>query len=100
MARVSTIAIILAALTAATAKAQNYHPFLHEAEKVLADEFQKVEQQDWQQWRSQQEWRIRQADEEDDAICQGYPNYTNCRERLLAIRRDCAQAGYFFEPCD
>ena len=100
MVRVSTIAVILAVLMATTAKAQNYPPFLHEAEKVLAEEFQKAEQRDWQEWRSLQEWRIRQADEEDDAICASYPNYSYCREQLLAIRRDCAQAGYFFEPCD
>lgn len=100
MVRVSVISIILATLGAATAKAQNYPPFLHEAEKILADEFQKLELQDWEQWRSQQEWRVRQADEEDDAICQGYPNYRNCREELLAIRRHCAHAGWFFEWCD
>jgi len=99
MIRVSTI-IIAVILSAATVKAQNYPPFLHEAEKVLADEFQKVEQRDWQQWHSEQERRIRQADEEDHAICQRYPDYSNCREQLLAIRRECAQAGYFFEPCD
>ncbi len=33
------------------AKAQNYPPFLHQAELVLANEFRKLEQQDWQEWR-------------------------------------------------
>jgi hypothetical protein len=100
MVRVSVAALIFGALSTASAMGQNYPPFLHEAEQVLFHEFQKLADQDWREWRSQQEWRIRQADEEDDAICARYQNYSNCREQLLAIRRDCAQAGYFFEPCD
>jgi hypothetical protein len=100
MSRVSTIAIALAVLSTATANAQIYPPFLQEAEKILAKEFERLEAQDWQQWRSWHEGRIQEADEEDHAICERYPDYSNCREQLLAIRRDCAQAGYFFEPCD
>jgi hypothetical protein len=61
----STI-IIAVILSAATAKAQNYPPFLHKAEQALVNEFLKLEQQDWQEWREQQEWRLRQADDEDD----------------------------------
>jgi hypothetical protein len=101
MAQVSIIAIILAVLSAATARAQNYPPFLHEAEQVLVNEFQKLGDQDWGEWRPQQEWRLRQADDDDDAICQGYQNYSDCRAQLLAIRRECARTGYFFESaCD
>jgi hypothetical protein len=100
MVRISVTALVFGALSTASAMGQNYPPFLHQAERVLVYEFQKLGDQDWQEWRSQQEWRIRQADEEDDAICQGYSNYSSCREQLLAIRRDCARAGYFFEPCD
>ena len=62
MVRISTI-LIAAILSAASAKAQNYPPFLHQAELVLANEFRKLEQQDWQEWRQQQEWRLRRADE-------------------------------------
>jgi hypothetical protein len=47
MAQVSIIAIILAVLSAATARAQNYPPFLHEAEQVLVNEFQKLGDLDW-----------------------------------------------------
>jgi hypothetical protein len=100
MVRVSVTALIFGALSTASAMGQNYPPFLHEAERVLVSEFQKLADQDWQEWRSLQERRIRQADEEDDAICASYQNYSNCREQLLAIRRACAQAGYFFESCD
>ena len=57
MVRMSTI-IIAVILSAATAQAQNYPPFLHEAEQVLVNEFRKLEQQDWQEWRKQQEWRL------------------------------------------
>ena len=103
MVRVSTIAVILAVLSGATAKAQNYPPFLHDAERVLANEFQKLEQQDWQEWRQQQEWRVRQADDEDHAICQRqdhYP-YSDCRAKLLDIRHECAQGADFFDiECD
>ena len=45
MARMSTI-IIAVILSAATAKAQNYPPFLREAEQALANEFRELEQQD------------------------------------------------------
>src|SRR5207249_376511 len=68
MVRMSTI-IIAVILGAATAKAQNYPPFLHEAEQALVNEFWKLEQQDWQEWRQQQERRLRRADDEDDATC-------------------------------
>src|SRR5947209_5828961 len=104
MTRMSTI-IIPVILSAATAKAQNYPPFLHEAEQALANEFRKLERQNWQKWREQQEWRLTQADDEDDATCwrlkDHYP-YRDCREKLLAIRRECAQGvGDFFDSdCD
>ncbi len=104
MARMSAI-IIAVILSAATAKAQNYPPFLREAEQVLFTEFQKLEHHDWQEWRQQQEWRLRQADDEDDATCwrlqEHYP-YSDCRAKLLAIRRECAQGvGDFFDSdCD
>jgi hypothetical protein len=100
MVRMSTI-ISAVILSAATAKAQNYPPFLHEAEQTLANEFRKLEQQDWLEWRRQQEWRLRQADDEDDATCwRRYP-YSDCRAKLLAIRRECAQGGDFFHSeCD
>ncbi len=103
MVRISTISIIVVVLTAVTAQAQNYPPFLHEAEQTFVNEFRKLEQQDWQEWRRQQEWRLRQADDEDNATCRledRYP-YSDCRAQLLAIRRDCAQGGDFFESaCD
>jgi len=103
MVRMSTI-IIAVILSAATAKAQNYPPFLHDAEQVLANEFKKLEQQDWQEWRQQQEWRVKQADDEDDAICrrlQDYHPYSDCRARLLTIRHECAQGADFFDiECD
>jgi len=41
MVRMSTI-IIAVILSAATAQAQNYPPFLHEAEQVLVNEFRKT----------------------------------------------------------
>ena len=50
MVRISTI-LIAVILSAASANAQNYPPFLHEAELVLANEFRKLEQQDWQELR-------------------------------------------------
>ena len=104
MVRMSAI-IIAVILSAATAKAQNYPPFLHEAEQALVNEFRKLEQQDWQEWRQQQEWRLRQADEADDAACwrlQGHYSYGECRAKLLAIRRECARGvGDFFDSdCD
>ena len=105
MARISTI-IIVVILSAATAEAQNYPPFLREAEQVLANEFRELEQQDWQEWREQQEWRLRQADDEDDATCwrlqDYYRSYSDCRAKLLAIRRECARGvGDFFDSdCD
>ena len=104
MARMSTI-IFAVILSATTAKAQNYPPFLHEAEQVLANEFRELARQDWQEWREQQEWRLRQADDEDDATCwrlqEHYP-YSDCRAKLLAIRRECARGvGDFFDSdCD
>src|SRR6266571_7284098 len=93
MVRMSTI-IIAVILGAATAKAQNYPPFLHEAEQALVNEFRKRAQQDWQEWRQQQERRLRQADDEDDATCwqDRYP-YSDCRAKLLAIRQECARGG-------
>ena len=51
MVRMSAI-IIAVILSAATAEAQNYPPFLHEAEQALANEFWKLGQQDWQEWRA------------------------------------------------
>ena len=104
MVRMSTI-IIAVILGGAAAKAQNYPPFLREAEQVFANEFRKLEQQDWQEWRQQQEWRLRQADDEDDATCwrlQDYYQYSDCRAKLLAIRRGCARGvGDFFDSdCD
>ena len=57
MVRMSTV-IIVVILSAATAKAQNYPPFLREAEQALVSEFRKLEQQDWQEWRQQQESRL------------------------------------------
>jgi hypothetical protein len=41
MVRMNTI-IIAVILSAATAKAQNYHPFLREAEQALANEFRPI----------------------------------------------------------
>ena len=103
MVRMSTV-IIVVILSAATAKAQNYPPFLHEAEQALVNEFRKLEQQDWQEWRQQQERRLRQADDEDDATCwrlQDHYPYSDCRAKLLAIRQECAQGGDFFNSeCD
>jgi hypothetical protein len=105
MVRMSTI-IIAVILSSATAEAQNYPPFLREAEQALANEFRKLEQQDWQEWRQQQEWRLRQADNEDDATCwrlqEHYPYYSDCRAKLLAIRQECARGvGDFFDSeCD
>src|SRR6266849_6845766 len=75
MVRMSTI-IIAVILGAATAKAQNYPPFLHDAEQTLVNEFRKLEQQDWQEWRQQQERRLRQADDEDDATCWRLQDHT------------------------
>src|SRR5260370_41048917 len=91
MVRMSTI-IIAVVLSAATAEAQNYPPFLREAEQALANEFRKLAQQDWQEWRQQQERAPRQADKEDDATCwrlQGPYRYSGCRANFLAIRRGC-----------
>ena len=104
MVRMSPI-IIAVILSAATAKAQNYPPFLRDAEQVLITEFQKLEHDDWQEWREQQEWRLTQADDEDDATCwrlQDHYPYRDCRAKLLAIRRECAQGvGDFFDSdCD
>jgi hypothetical protein len=101
-----TISIILVILSAATAKAQNYPLFLREAEQALANEFRELKPQDWQEWRQQQQWRLRQADDEDDATCwrlqDHYPSYSDCRAKLLAIRRECARGvGDFFDSdCD
>ena len=104
MLRMSTISIIVVILSAATAEAQNYPPFLREAEQALANEFRQIEHQDWQEWRQQQEWRLQQADDEDDATCwrlQDHHPYSDCRAKLLAIRRECAQGGDFFDSeCD
>ena len=99
MVRISTILI---AVILSAASAQNYPPFLHEAELVLANEFRKLEQQDWQEWRQQQEWRLRRADDEDDATCWRLQDqYSECRAKLLAIRHECAQGGDFFDSeCD
>ena len=105
MLRMSTISIIVVILSAATAEAQNYPPFLREAEQALANEFRQLEHQDWQEWRQQQEWRLRQADDEDDATCwrlqEHYP-YSDCRAKLLSIRQECARGvGDFFDSeCD
>ena len=104
MVRMSTV-IIVVILSAATAKAQNYPPFLREAEQALVSEFRKLEQQDWQEWRQQQESRLRQADDEDDATCwrvQDRHQYSDCRAKLLAIRQECARGvGDFFDSeCD
>ena len=104
MVRMSTV-IIVVILSAATAKAQNYPPFLREAEQALVSEFRKLERQDWQEWRQQQESRLRQADDEDDATCwrlQDHYPYSDCRAKLLAIRRECARGvGDFFDSgCD
>ncbi len=102
MVRISTITIAVI-LSATTAKAQNYPPFLHEAEQALVNEFRKRAQQDWQEWRQQQERRLRQADDEDDATCwqDRYP-YSDCRAKLLAIRQECARGGgdFFDSECD
>jgi len=103
MVRVSVTAIVFGALSVATAMGQNYPAFFYEAEQVLVYEFQKLGHQDWGEWRSQQEWRLRQADDEDDATCrlQDYYTYSDCRAMLLSIRRECAQAGDFFDSaCD
>jgi arylamine N-acetyltransferase len=104
MVRVSVIATAFCTLSAAAAVGQNYPPFLHEAEQFLTHEFQKLADQDWQEWRPQQEWRLRQADDEDHETCQrlqNYHPYSDCRAILLSIRRECAQAGDFFESaCD
>jgi len=100
MLRMSTISIIVVILSAATAEAQNYPPFLREAEQALANEFRQLEHQDWQEWRQQQEWRLRQADDEDDATCwrlQDYYPYSDCRAKLLATRQECARGGDFFD---
>src|SRR3989442_6625753 len=75
MARISTI-IIVVILSAATAEAQNYPPFLREAEQVLANEFRELEQQDWQEWREQQEWRFRKAGEGGEWNLSRLPNTT------------------------
>src|SRR5260370_23077603 len=100
----SQISIIVVILSAATAEAQNYPPYLREAEQALANEFRQLERQDWQEWRQQQEWRLRQADNEDDATCwrlqDNYP-YSDCRAKLLTIRQACARGGDFFDSaCD
>jgi len=100
----STISIIVVILSAATTKAQNYPPFLREAEWALANEFRQLEHQDWHAWRQQQEWRLRQADDEDDATCwllhDDYP-YSDCRAQLVAIRQECAGGGDLFDSdCD
>ena len=104
MVRVSVTALIFGALTTASAMGQNYPPFLHEAEQFLAYEFQKLNGQDWQEWRPLQEWRLREADDQDDATCrlQNYHPYSDCRAILLSLRRACAQGvGDFFESaCD
>ena len=104
MSRVSLVSTIFATLSAASASAQHYPPFLHEAEQALADEFQKMEQQDWPQWRQHQEGRLRQADDDDNATCwrlEGRYPYGECRAKLLGIRRECAQVGDFFDlECD
>jgi len=103
MVRTATISILILTFTGVTAQSQNYSPFRYEAEQALLNEFGKLAQQDWQPWRQQQEWRLQQADEQDDVICRRqdqYP-YSDCRAQLLAIRRDCAQGGDFFEKaCD
>jgi hypothetical protein len=103
MLRVSVIALIFSALSATTAIGQNYPPFFYEAEQVLVYEFQKLRDQDWGKWRPQQEWRLREADDEDDTTCrlQNYYTFVDCRAILLSIRRECSQAGDFFESaCD
>jgi arylamine N-acetyltransferase len=104
MFRVILVVLVVVILNAATAIGQNYPPFLTEAEQVLVHEFEKIGDQDWQEWRSQQEWRLRQADDEDHATCNRvryYHPYSDCRAMLLSIRRECAQAGDFFESsCD
>jgi hypothetical protein len=105
MVRMTTI-VVAVIVSAAIAQAQNYPPFLREAEQALANEFRELERQDWQQWRPQQEWRVRQADDEDDATCwrlqDRYSSYSDCRARLLAIRQECARGiGEFFDSdCD
>jgi hypothetical protein len=103
MIRTSTISTFVLILAAATAQAQNYPPFQYEAKQILLHEFRKSEQQDWQAWRQQQDLRLQQADDQDDATCrrQDYNPYSDCRAQLLAIRQHCAQGGDFFESaCD
>jgi hypothetical protein len=103
MVRLSVSAIVFSALSVVTAMGQNYPPFFHEAEQVLVYEFQKLRNQDWREWRLQQDWRLRRADDEDDATCrlQDFHPYSDCRAMLLSMRRECAQAGDFFESaCD
>jgi hypothetical protein len=51
MVRMNTISTIVVILSAVTAEAQNYPPFLREAEQALANEFRQLEHQDWQEWR-------------------------------------------------
>jgi hypothetical protein len=97
MSRVSIIALIAAILNTTTTTAQNYPAFLHEAEQVLANEFEKMERQDRQQWRQQQEWRLLQADEEDDAICRRVQNqyrYTSVNRISRAPSLGCRAAPY------
>ncbi len=76
----------------------------HSSRAALANEFRKLEHRDWQEWRQQQEWRLQQADNEDDATywrLQDYYPYSDCRAKLLATRRECAQGGDFFDSeCD
>ena len=88
MVRMSAI-IIAVVISAATAEAQNYSRFLHEAERALANEFWKLGQQDWQEWDATC-WRLQD----------NYP-YSDCRAKLLAIRQERAQGGDFFDSdCD
>jgi hypothetical protein len=103
MIRISVTAFIFGALSTASAMGQTYPPFLHEAERVLVYEYQRLGGQDWHEWRSKQEWRLQQADEADDATCrlQDYHPYSDCRAMLLSIRQECARGGDFFETaCD
>jgi hypothetical protein len=98
-----TISTFVLILVAATARAQNYPRFQYESEQILLNEFRKSGQQDWQAWRQQQDWRLQQADDQDDATCrrQDHYPYSDCRAQLLAMRQDCAQGGDFFESaCD
>jgi hypothetical protein len=101
-------AIITIILSTWPVMAQNYEPFLREAEQALVDEFRELSpqgRQDWREWRREQDWRLRQADDEDDSACHrltGYPSYAECRAKLLALRRECAaEGGDFFDlECD